>query len=33
MQSAGDYSASFDTVLTGLADCLPPEAFAETFCE
>ncbi len=32
-QPTGPYRVDFDHVLTGLADCLPPEAFADTFTE
>jgi signal transduction histidine kinase len=32
-QPTGPYRVDFDHMLTGLADCLPPEAFADTFTE
>ena len=32
-QPSDPYRVDFDRVLTGLADCLPPEAFAGTFTE
>lgn len=32
-QSAADYAVNFDTLLTGLADCLPPAAYAASFSE